>query len=435
MNSIKEIFSPPIYEDTKISREARYAHYITISITLGLIVALITNPSQESIAELVHKTVTIFVLIALFFLNKKKLLKSPLLFLVIISLGICTGLIIFDLGTHDEIIFGFPIILFVASLEFNRRSLIVTLLSQLVVLFAVGYLEIKGLIINKYSSDTSIYQLITITILLVISAYVVDLLVYDFKSFIGSLQSKSIELTKANKELNNSNATKDKFFSIVAHDLRSPFQGLIGIASILENLDDDLTPEERKDFASRLSIALKRQYDFLEELLLWGQFQRNVIDFAPLTCGIKEIIERNCEIFSGNLYKKKLHLTVDCPEEINVICDENLISTVIRNLLSNAIKYTPAGGSIKIGVEELADRLFISVSDNGIGISEIRRKGLFKIESNSSTRGTEDEAGTGLGLILCKEILDRHSGKIMAISEEGKGSTFKIELPKNFESH
>ncbi|MFA7420840.1 MAG: HAMP domain-containing sensor histidine kinase [Melioribacteraceae bacterium] len=434
MKKIKEIFSPPAFEDPKRSREARYAHYITISITIGLFVALITNPLHESIAELVHKTVTIFVLITLFFINKKKLLKSPLLFLVIISLEICTGLMIFDQGTHDEIVLAFPIILFVASLEFNRRSLIITLIAQLAILSLVGFLETKGIFINKYSSETSIYQIISQAILLVISAYVVDLLVHDFKSHIISLQSKSVELTKANSDLNNSNATKDKFFSIIAHDLRSPFQGLIGLASILENLDDDLTPEERKDFASRLSIALKRQYDFLEELLLWGQFQRNVIDFAPLLCGIKEIIERDCEIFSGNLYKKKLQLTVDCPEEIKVRCDENLISTVIRNLISNAIKYTLAGGIITVKVEELSDKIFISVIDNGIGISETRRKELFSIESNSSTRGTEGEAGTGLGLILCKEIMDRHSGKIMAVSEEGKGSTFKIELPKNLES-
>ncbi len=430
MKKIKEIFSPPVFEDPKRSRETRYAHYITISITIGLFVALITNPYQELIAELVHKIVTIFVLIALFFFNKRGRLKSPLLFLVVISLGICTGLMIFDQGTHDEIVLAFPIILFVASLEFNRRSLVVTLVAQLVILSFVGYLEVNGILVNKYSSATSVYQIISQTILLVISAYVVDLLVHDFKSYIVSLQSKSVELTKANSDPNNSNATKDKFFSIVAHDLRSPFQGLIGIASILENLDDDLTPEERKDFASRLNSSLKRQYDFLEELLLWGQFQRNVIDFAPSSCSIKEIIERNCEIFSGNLYKKKLRLTVDCPEEINVVCDENLISTVIRNLISNAIKYTQAGGSIKIGVEEIPDRIFINVTDNGIGIPEIRRKGLFNIESNSSTRGTEDEAGTGLGLILCKEIMDRHSGKITAATEEGKGSTFKIELPK-----
>ncbi|MDP3581185.1 MAG: HAMP domain-containing sensor histidine kinase, partial [Ignavibacteria bacterium] len=282
-----------------------------------------------------------------------------------------------------------------------------------------------------FSFGTSYFQLIILSITLIFSTFIIDLIVGDFKISIQDIKDKSYEITNANKELHHLNATKDKFFSIIAHDLRSPFQGLLGIANILESLDGELTREERKNFVSRLSIALKRQYDFLEELLLWGKIQRDSIDFEPELCNLTEIAERNGEILSGNIYKKKINFKIDGPAEVNARCDENLISTVIRNLISNAIKYTPTGGKVTVAVQDMNDNVIVKVIDTGIGFSEERKKQLFFIESNSSTRGTENEPGTGLGLILCQEIMAKHLGSISVISEEGKGSTFSIQLPKN----
>lgn len=334
-------------------------------------------------------------------------------------------------GTRDEILLIFPVSLFYASLAFKRKLLIIVLCAELVLLWTLGFLEMKGYLRNQFSYTSNFYHLFILSLILIFSVYIIDLIVVDFKTIITNLKTKSHEIAAANNELHKSNATKDKFFSIVAHDLRSPFQGLLGIANILESLDDELTSEERKDFVSRLNIALKRQYDFLEELLLWGKVQRNSVDFEPELCNLSEIVERNSEILSGNIYKKRLNFKIESHTEVNAKCDENLISTVIRNLISNAIKYTPAGGNITVIVQDKSDSAIVKVIDTGIGISEERKKQLFCIESNSSTRGTENETGTGLGLILCKEIMDKHSGSISVISKEGMGSTFSIQLSKN----
>lgn len=425
--------TPPDFDDSNSAREATYAHYIILSVLAALIYAVISKLNIDHFGEIYFKLISISITLFLFYLNKVKKLKAPILFLVITGIGICTGLMFFSDGIGDEIVLVFPILLFVASLKFDRVSLLITLLAELAVIAGIGYLEINGLITNALSHTTSLPKIGALFVILILTAFIVDLLVNDFKSFINKLQSNSKDLTKANKELNNSNATKDKFFSIVAHDLRSPFQGLLGIANILENLDEDLTPEERKDFVVRLNSSLKRQYDFLEELLLWGKFQRDAVDFEPQICNLREIVERSHLILSGNLYKKKLYFEFHTPDELNAKCDENLISTVIRNLISNAIKYTPAGGKITATLYEDSSNVYADIKDTGIGLSDERKNQLFKIETNTSTRGTEDEAGTGLGLILCKEIMDKHLGEISVKSEEGKGSTFSIKLPKMFD--
>lgn len=430
MRKLFTYLTPPVWDDKDKAREANYSHYIILSVIAALSYSTITKFNLEDGGETHFKLVSLGVILFLFYLNKIKKLKSPILILVITGIAICTGLMFYADGIGDEVILVFPILLFVASLRFDRISLFITLLTEMVVIIGIGYLEINGYLTNALSYTTTTVKLGSLIVILTLTSFIVDLLVNDIKAYIITLKSKSAELAKANQQLYNSNATKDKFFSIIAHDLRSPFQGLLGIANILENLDDELTQEEKKDFISRMNVALKRQYDFLEELLLWGKFQRNAIDFDPQVCSLTEIVERNKEVLAGNLYKKKLSLIIESPNEVTLKCDENLISTVIRNLLSNSIKYTPAGGKIWVIIEVGLNYITIEVKDSGIGLSEERIQKLFKIETNNSTRGTEDEAGTGLGLILCKEIVQKHEGEISVKSEEGKGSSFFITLPK-----
>lgn len=431
MQKFFSLLAPPILGDDDRAREATYAHYILLSVLAAISYATVTKFNVQDGGETYFKLISLGFSLLLFYFNKTKRLKSPILILVITGIGICSGLMFFSDGIGDEAVLVFPILLFVAGLRFDRFSLVVTLFVEMSVIICIGYLEMKGFLTNNLSHSTTAVKLGAILVILSLTTFIVDLLVHDIKTYIFILKSKSKELAYANQQLNNSNATKDKFFSIIAHDLRSPFQGLLGIASILENLDEELTSEERKDFVVRLNSALKRQYDFLEELLLWGKFQRNVVDFNPQLCNIKEIVERNYEILLGNFYKKKLNFKLDSPENICVMCDENLISTVVRNLLSNAIKYTPAGGHISLVVRDFQTSVSVEITDDGIGLSEERLLQLFKIETNTSTRGTEDEAGTGLGLILCREIMEKHNGEISVKSEDGKGSTFSIFLPKN----
>lgn len=430
MRKIFSFLTLPVWSDEDRAREATYAHYILLSVLTALFYTTITKFNLDDNGETHFKLISLGVTLILFYLNKTKKLKSPILILVITGIIICSGLMFYANGIGDEVILVFPILLFVSSLRFDRTSLFITLLVEIVVIVVIGYLEINGFLTNALSHSTSTIKLGSYILILTLTSLIVDLLVNDIKTSIITHKSKSEELAKANLQLKNSNATKDKFFSIIAHDLRSPFQGLLGIANILENLDDELTLDEKKDFISRMNVALKRQFDFLEELLLWGKFQRNTIDFDPQICSLREIVERNKEVFAGNLYKKKHFLIIESPNEVTIKCDEHLISTVIRNLLSNSIKFTPAGGKIWIIIEEGLSNVTIEVRDTGIGISEERKQKLFLIETNNSTRGTEDESGTGLGLILCKEIIEKHKGEISIKSEEGKGSSFVITLPK-----
>ena len=431
MQQLYSFFRPPQFDDYQRKREAKYAHYVALSLIVGYSYAAIHELLTGSTYYLVIMYSSIALITLLYCLNKKKLLTHPLVFIDFALIATATAIMIMADGTRDEVLLVFPVSLIIASLAFEHKQLIMTLIIELGIIWFLGNLEMQGLLKNRFSFGTTYFQLIILSITLIFSTFIIDLIVGDFKISIKDIKAKSVQITNANKELRHSNATKDKFFSIVAHDLRSPFQGLLGIANILESLDDELTREERKNFVSRLNIALKRQYDFLEELLLWGKIQREAIDFEPVVCNIREIIESNSEILSGNIYKKKIQFKIDGPLEVNAKCDENLISTVIRNLMSNAIKYTSSGGSIKVVIQDAAKDVTVQVIDTGVGISEERAKQLFKIESNYSTRGTENEAGTGLGLILCKEIMDRHLGSINFISEEAIGSTFNILLPKN----
>ena len=431
MQLLYSFFRPPQFDDNQRKREAKYAHYIALSLIVGYSYAVIHELLNGSTYYLVILYFSTALIILLYCLNKKKLLTYPLVFIDFALIATATAIMIMADGTRDEVLLVFPVSLIIASLAFEHKQLIMTLIIELGIIWFLGNLEMHGLLKNRFSFGTSYFQLIILSITLIFSTFIIDLIVGDFKISIQDIKDKSYEITNANKELHHLNATKDKFFSIIAHDLRSPFQGLLGIANILESLDGELTREERKNFVSRLSIALKRQYDFLEELLLWGKIQRDSIDFEPELCNLTEIAERNGEILSGNIYKKKINFKIDGPAEVNARCDENLISTVIRNLISNAIKYTPTGGKVTVAVQDMNDNVIVKVIDTGIGFSEERKKQLFCIESNSSTRGTENEPGTGLGLILCQEIMTKHLGSISVISEEGKGSTFSIQIPKN----
>ena len=238
-------------------------------------------------------------------------------------------------------------------------------------------------------------------------------------------------LKKSELKLRELNAVKDKFFSIVAHDLKSPFNGLFGLVDILLSDYETLSTENIKKTLTLLNDEMKQVYQLLEDLLEWGRIQRNAIQFVPenknICCTIKNIID----LYAINAKNKKISIQVIIPSEINITFDVKMISTVIRNLLTNAIKFTHPGGLIIISAEDLGKEVKVSVKDNGVGISRDRIDKLFDLTEYFSTKGTAQESGTGLGLILCKEFVEKHSGKITVETEIKKGSTFNFTIPKN----
>ena len=237
-------------------------------------------------------------------------------------------------------------------------------------------------------------------------------------------------LVRSEQELRKTNKMKDKFFSILSHDLRSPFQGLIGMANILAD-DDELTNEERKEFTQKLYEVLKTQFNFIDGLLTWNRAQRGAIEFNPSLNDISSLITETVSLLSNGIENKKLDLFCDLPEKNLFNFDRNMIATVVRNLISNAIKFTRRGGKIKIALQDSPDSISFIIQDTGVGIKEDELKKLWGVENYYSTKGTDGEGGTGLGLILCKDFVEKHGGKISVESEVDKGSIFTFTLPQS----
>ncbi|HPD94616.1 MAG: tetratricopeptide repeat-containing sensor histidine kinase [Bacteroidales bacterium] len=245
------------------------------------------------------------------------------------------------------------------------------------------------------------------------------------------IQVSKKELEEVNQKLTETNATKDKFFSIIAHDLRSPFNALLGFSEMLDEEFDSYGTEEKKKLINYIHLGVQNTFNLLENLLQWAKSQRGTISFEPVKIDLRLLATATCKLLNQQAEDKSIKLVNHIPENMYIQADYNMISTVIRNLVSNAIKFTPKGGEVRIEAELTADNDFvrIAVKDNGGGISEDTQSKLFSITGNVSTLGTENEIGTGLGLILCKEFVEKHNGKIWVESEVGKGSSFYFTIP------
>ncbi len=232
------------------------------------------------------------------------------------------------------------------------------------------------------------------------------------------------------RELNELNATKDKFFSIIAHDLKNPFNTLMGFTELMLDNLPDYSLEKLREFIGILHETSKQSYSLLENLLEWSRSQTGRLQMVVEPIDLYELVEQNINLLSNQAASKKIKLINDIREPAVATADKNMINTVIRNLISNAIKYTRDGGNITASVAQKDDYYELSITDTGIGIKPENLQKLFRIDVNYSTRGTKDEMGTGLGLILCKEFIVKNGGKIWGESEFGKGSTFKFTVPK-----
>jgi len=242
------------------------------------------------------------------------------------------------------------------------------------------------------------------------------------------------ELRESEVRLKESNQTKDKFFSIIAHDLRSPFNSLLGLTELLHEDFDHFSTHEQKEIIQSIHKEIKSTYKLLENLLLWSRAQKGTIKFKPERLNLYEVTQESYELLKNNVQHKFITFTNQIPREIYVEADKEMLSTIIRNLFSNAIKFTSKGGAITIkacSVVSKNNQKFIEVSviDNGVGISKEIQSKLFGIGETISTRGTENENGTGLGLTLCKEFVEKHDGKIWVESKTGNGTSFYFTIP------
>ncbi len=244
-------------------------------------------------------------------------------------------------------------------------------------------------------------------------------------------ESKQIELQiqLQNEELQKLNATRDKFFSIIAHDLRSPFSGILGFSNILVEQIQEKNYEGIDEYARIVQKSAERALSLLMNLLEWSRSQTGMIRFSPEYVEVGLLINEVVNLFVDMAQQKSIELSVELPSKVIANGDKDMLGTILRNLISNALKYTNPGGRIVVSAERKPDEVLFSVSDNGVGMKKETLEKIFRIDSGFSTKGTNNEKGTGLGLILCKEFVEKHGGKIWVESEFGKGSSFKFSIP------
>lgn len=237
------------------------------------------------------------------------------------------------------------------------------------------------------------------------------------------------QLTESEKELKKLNATKDTFFNIMAHDIKNSLIGMISLSRIFNKDFDNLKENDRKDFSRVIHQSANQLYKLLENLLHWARAQTGRVSYNPQNINIGDIAENCLEVSKLNIQNKQLK-AVNNIKNIHARADKEMITLVIRNLISNAIKFTGPGGTIAIIGSGNENFVEIHVKDTGVGMEDEIKDNLFKLDKHITTPGTSNEEGTGLGLILCKEFILKHGGKIWVESEVNKGSTFKFTLPK-----
>jgi signal transduction histidine kinase len=247
--------------------------------------------------------------------------------------------------------------------------------------------------------------------------------------------AKNERLNKLNTDLLEANATKDKFFSIIAHDLKNPLTAIILKSEIVYNYFDKLSNDEKVENIKALHFSSKHLYQFLENLLTWARSQTGKLEFQTESIKFQSLLGELIALYEQGIKNKKINIIFKNTEFVKLVADYNMISTIMRNLISNAVKFSTEGGEIEIGVIEGSNSsqdsyVIIYVRDSGVGMSESTIDKLFQIGKNVSTKGTAGEKGTGLGLILCKEFVEKHGGQIWVESCEGQGSTFYFTIQK-----
>ncbi len=324
-------------------------------------------------------------------------------------------------------------------------------------LFVMLFLTLAALVIHKRHAliIASLYLLSTIAItfisdnffmksslVLIIVAvggyafmirYFVGLLVLTIKELEENsllISKQSVLLETKNEELIEINKTKDKFISILAHDLRNPFHTIIGFSKLLMTKFDKISDEKKKNYLHNIQLTSEKTFDLLNKLLDWARSQSGSRAYNPEKITLDFLLKINLDFFAESAINKGISMKKDQDVEYRIYADKDMVNTIIRNLLSNAIKFTPEKGTISTGCYKKQDAIILEIRDTGIGMDKEELEQLFNIDRTISRPGTSNESGSGLGLLLCKEFTEKCSGQLSAESEVGKGSSFLISFPE-----
>lgn len=256
----------------------------------------------------------------------------------------------------------------------------------------------------------------------------------DFSVAFNQMTEALREKKRMEDQLRDLYASRDKLMSIISHDLKSPFNGILGLSNLLLQDYDEFKEDERKEFVENIQISAQTAFKLLENLLEWSRIQTGKIRFNFEELNLSRLVFDNFILLQASAEKKQIRLDNQTPPDCFIMADLNSMLTVIRNLLNNAIKFTPKGGRIKVTAHQHDNFWEVSIRDNGIGIKPDDLPKLFKTGETVKTRGTENEKGTGLGLLLCKEFVEKNGGTIHVESTLGQGSNFIFTVPAKIDN-
>lgn len=251
----------------------------------------------------------------------------------------------------------------------------------------------------------------------------------QFSRIIRINDKQQRELVEARDELRILNATKDKFFSIISHDLKSPIVSFLSMASLLNRKLDRLSPEDIKEMAASVSERGDNLMKLMENLLHWSRLQMKRIEFNPQVVPLVTLVDQVIYVLEAQATEKKIDIEAGIADDVSLRADPDMLNAILRNLVSNAIKFTPENGRIKIESSRSPDAVEISITDSGVGMTKENLEKLFRLDIIHTDLGTNREIGTGLGLILCKEMVEKHDGTISISSQEGQGTTVTFTIP------
>lgn len=243
-----------------------------------------------------------------------------------------------------------------------------------------------------------------------------------------TIKHQKAKLEQFNKDLAVVNARKDRLFSIISHDIRSPLSTILGYSEIILEDLDELSNDEIKEYSYYINNVAKEINGLMSNLLDWSRLQLDRIDYTPEEIDLGKVVERVIGLFKQSAEIKRISLSSTINGDSQITADGNMLNTILRNLVSNAIKFTHSGGEVVISSALRDNKTYISVKDTGIGISSNDLQDLFKMEMHKPKVGTNSEKGTGLGLLLCKEFVEKHGGALLVQSSPGKGSSFTFDL-------
>ncbi len=407
-----------------LGRTRTLVTYIAIYFVIAFFYSPLFYLLGSKTAALITGSSIIPVLICLFIIKHYGLhLLVSNIFLVNITL-LFVGNLSFLGGFISSGLFWFSVIPIVALSLMGKKSSYFWLLisSLLIVMFYI--LELNNYTFpNELLFEYGPFYSLTLVLGLVFLVFITTLHFYNAK------EKAMTSLKNSEKNLIELNANKDKFFSIISHDLKSPFQGILGIIQFLESEYETLSEEEKRESINLINNSSIKVYSLIEGLLEWSRAQTGRLEFNPENIILNDLLEEVRDLLNQNAKSKNISILSKIEKGTVVLADPYMLSTVLRNLISNAIKFTFPKGEIEIFSGREKDFIKITVADNGIGMNEANKNKLFRIESHHTTAGTNNEIGTGVGLILCKELIEKHNGKIWVESELGVGSKFIFTLP------